>query len=119
MKFKTDENLPVEAAATLREFGFDADTVRDENLSGAEDRLIAARARSEGRILITLDLDFANIHAYPPDQHAGIIVLRLHAQDKATVISYVRRTAAALGRRSPVGELWIVQSDRIRFRHGN
>jgi predicted nuclease of predicted toxin-antitoxin system len=94
VKFKTDENLPVEAAATLREFGFDAETVWDEDLSGADDRVIAARTQSEGRILLTLDLDFANIHAYPPDQHAGIIVHGSRTQDKVTVVAYVRRIAA-------------------------
>ncbi len=119
MKFKTDENLPIEAAAALRELGFDAETVWDENLSGADDRVIAARVQREGRILVTLDFDFANIHSYPPDQHAGIIVLRLSTQDKSTAVSYVRRMAAALARRSPVGELWIVQKDRIRFRRGS
>ena len=48
MKFKTDENLPVEAAAALREFGFEAETVWDEDLSGAADSVIAARVQSEG-----------------------------------------------------------------------
>ena len=119
MKFKTDENLPLEASAVLRERGFDAETVWDEDLSGAEDRVIAARVQSEGRILLTLDLDFANIQAYPPDQYAGIIVLRLERQDKATVVAYVARIAAALGQRSPIGEPWIVQKDRIRFRAGS
>ena len=60
MKFKTNENLPLEASAVLRERGFDAETVWDEDLSGAEDRVIAARVKSQGRILLTLDLDFAN-----------------------------------------------------------
>jgi predicted nuclease of predicted toxin-antitoxin system len=119
VKFKTDENLPLEAAATLRESGFDVATVLDENLSGSDDQVIAARVRSEDRILLTLDLDFANIQAYPPHEHPGIIVLRLKSQDKATVIAYVRRMAAALDRRSPVGELWIVEQNRIRFRHGS
>ena len=77
MKFKTDENLPVEAAATLRNAGFDVETVPEENLSGLDDETIVARVRGEGRVLLTLDLDFANIRAYPPDQHPGIIVLRL------------------------------------------
>ena len=49
MKFKTDENLPLEASAVLRERGFDAETVWDEDLSGAKDRVIAARVRTEGR----------------------------------------------------------------------
>lgn len=111
-----DENLPAEAAAALRECGFDAETVWDESLAGSDDEGIAARVRSEGRILLTLDLDFANIRAYPPDQYPGIIVLRLKSQDKASVVAYVRRIAAALEERSPNGELWIVEGDRIRFR---
>ena len=118
MRFKTDENLPAEAAATLRECGFEAETVWDEGLVGSADEGIAARVRSEGRVLLTLDLDFADIRAYPPDQYAGIIVLRLKSQDKGTVVSYVRRTAVALQLRRPVGELWIVEGDRIRFRRG-
>ena len=119
MKFKTDENLPEEAAVTLRESGLDAETAWDEKLSGSDDDVIALRLRHEGRILLTLDLDFANIQAYPPQQHPGIIVLRLKRQDKPTVVAYVRRVALAVNRRSPVGELWIVENDRIRFRHGS
>ena len=59
---------------------------------------------------MTLDLDFAN---------SGIIVLRLKHQDKTTVLSYVRRLATALANRSPQGELWIIDGNRIRFRLGS
>jgi hypothetical protein len=69
-------------------------------------------------VLVTLDLDFANIQAYPPDRHAGIIVLRPNRQDKPAVVALLRRIVAVLQQRSPVGELWIVQHDRIRFRQG-
>lgn len=41
MKFKIDENLPAEAAEILRDAGFVADTVGDEDLSGADDETIA------------------------------------------------------------------------------
>ncbi len=116
MRIKTDENLPAEVAATLRECGLDTETVWDESLAGSDDERIASQVRSEGRVLLTLDLDFANIRAYPPDQYPGIIVLRLKSQDKTSVIAYVRRIAAALEERSPSGELWIVEGDRIRFR---
>ena len=118
MKFKTDENLPVEAAAILREAGFDVETVWDEALSGAADEIIPARVKTECRILITLDLDFANIKAYPPDRHAGIVILRPKTQDKSTVVAYIRKLVAVLQHRSPSGQLWIVQRDRIRFRQG-
>ncbi len=119
MKFKTDENLPAEAAAVLRESGLDAETVWDESLSGAADEVIAARTRVEGRILVTLDLDFADIRSYAPREHPGIIVLRLKHQDKVTVTSYMRRISTAVARRSPAGELWIVEYDRIRCREAS
>jgi predicted nuclease of predicted toxin-antitoxin system len=119
VNFKIDENLPAEAAEILRSIGFVADTVADENLSGAEDETVATASRSEGRILVTLDLDFANIRAYPPGEHTGIIVLRVKRQDRATVLGYVRRLATALARRNPSGELWILEGNRIRFRQGN
>ena len=76
MKLKIDENLPGECAEILRDGGFEADRVADERLTGAEDSAIAVRSQAEGRVLITLDLDFANIRAYPPAEYAGIIVLR-------------------------------------------
>ena len=89
MKFKTDENLPLEAATTLRELGFDVETVWDERLSGAADATVASRLAQEARVLITLDLDFANIRAYPPERYAGIVVLRPKTQDKPTVVAYI------------------------------
>lgn len=118
MKFKTDENLPMEAAVVFREAGHEADTVWDESLAGADDVTIARRVLAEGRILVTSDLDFANVRAYPPDEHPGIIVLRLKQQDKANAVAVLKRVAVALSIRNPEGELWIVEEDRIRFRQG-
>ena len=65
MRFKVDENLPVEIAQSLRESGHDAQTVPDEGLGGAEDETISARCLAEDRALVTLDLDFENIKILP------------------------------------------------------
>jgi predicted nuclease of predicted toxin-antitoxin system len=119
VRFKIDENLPAEAAEILKSAGFDAHTVADEDLAGAHDETVADASRSEARILVTLNLDFANIRAYPPGEHAGIVVLRVKHQDKVTVLIYLRRLIMALARRSPSGELWIVDGNRIRFRQGS
>lgn len=102
----------------LREAGFDAETVWDESLNGSDDGTISNRARSERRILVTMDLDFANIHAYPPEIYPGLIVLRLRSQDKLNVEAVMRRVVLALRLRSPREELWIVEEDRIRYRQG-
>jgi predicted nuclease of predicted toxin-antitoxin system len=119
VKFKTDENLALEAASILRESGFPCETVWDEGLSGAADQTIAARIQEEGPLLVTLDLEFSNIQAYPPDQYIGIIVLRPKTQDKATVIAYIHKLITLLRERTPAGELWIVQRDRIRVRQAD
>jgi predicted nuclease of predicted toxin-antitoxin system len=108
LKFKIDENLPVEVVS---EYG------HGTNPSQApQTKLVLARAGVESRVLLTLDLDFANIRTYPPAEHSGIIVLRLRAQDKMAVVGYVRRLAAAIQRQSSRGELWILERDRIRIR---
>ena len=116
MKFKIDENLPVEAAVVLRDCGFEADTVGDESLTGVDYETLAISVRADQRILVTLDLDFANIRAYPPDEYAGIVVLRPKTQEKPTLIAYTRRLAMILAGRDPSGELWIVGPDRLRVR---
>lgn len=116
MNFKVDENLPAECAALLRDAGFGADTVAEEDSAGADDTAIALSIRTEGRVLITLDLDFANIQAYSPSTYSGIIVLRLKRQDRHAVLGLVLRIVSALKMRLPAGDLWIVEPDRIRFR---
>ncbi len=116
MKFKVDENLPAEHAAILREAGHEADTVADQKLSGADDSELSQRCQSEDRILLTLDLDFANVQAYPPKSHSGIVVFRSSTQDKTTLISLLKRMLPVLARRSPKRQLWIVEQDRIRYR---
>jgi predicted nuclease of predicted toxin-antitoxin system len=115
VKLKIDENLPEEAAVAFREFGFDVETVADEDLSGADDESPAQHTKAEGRVFVTLDLDFANIWVYPPNEHAGIIVMRLKMQDKDTIVTYIRRLSFVLAQRNPNGELWIVERNRIRF----
>jgi predicted nuclease of predicted toxin-antitoxin system len=116
LRFKIDENLPTEIASILREAGFEAATVAEETLSGATDSVLLDRCRAERRVLVTLDLDFANAQAHPPGTHSGTIVFRCKSQDKLVLISVMRRLLPVLNRRSPEGYLWIVQPDRIRYR---
>jgi predicted nuclease of predicted toxin-antitoxin system len=116
LKFKIDENLPQEYAEILQEAGYSADTVSDEGLSGSADPIVFATCQFEGRILITLDLDFSNLTVYPPSTHHGIIVIRSKAQDKPTLIALFRRLVPLLNQRRPDGELWIAGPEQIRFR---
>ena len=91
MRFKVDENLPAEAADLLRGAGYDAATVIEERLGGQPDLEIASLCQTENRALITLDMDFADIHTYPPETFCGLIVLRLRRQDKPHVMEILSR----------------------------
>jgi predicted nuclease of predicted toxin-antitoxin system len=115
MKFKGDENLPAEVVALLRYAGHDAHSVLDEDLGGTSDTSLAEVCRKEGRILLTLDLDFADIHAFPPGSHPGIVVLRLRRQDKKTVLGIIPRILELLKREAVNGRLWIVDEVRTRI----
>jgi predicted nuclease of predicted toxin-antitoxin system len=116
MRFKTDENLPDELAQALREAGWDAFSVGEQRLGGSADPQIAAICIAEHRTLITLDVGFGNIKAHPPQQHAGIIVLRPARQDKPAVLALGARLIDALRLRTIGGELWVVDDERIRIR---
>ena len=61
IKFKIDENLPIEFVEILQEYGYDAMTVHQQKLKGEKDPILLEICQQEGRILVTLDLDFANI----------------------------------------------------------
>jgi predicted nuclease of predicted toxin-antitoxin system len=116
MKFKIDENLPVDLAILLRGNGHDAETVYDEELVGASDPDIVARCQAEGRAVVTFDSDFSDIRAYPPDQYRGIVVLRLKRQDRDHVVTTFKRLLPVFETEDVEGRLWIVDEDRIRIR---
>jgi predicted nuclease of predicted toxin-antitoxin system len=99
MRFKVDENLPREATALLLSAGHDAMSVLDQRLGGTPDPDLYAICQQEDRVLMTLDLDFSNIRAYPPGESAGIIVLRPGNQDKPTVLQTIDRLLPLLDRR--------------------
>lgn len=112
---KLDGNVPDSVATVLRVAGHDVALARDEQLGGADDERLLGVATSEGRVLVTLDLDFTDIRRHPPQAAAGIVVFRLHAQTLAAM----RRAATSCGgllHREPVaGRLWVLDESRLRI----
>jgi len=116
MRFKVDENLPVEAAEALRQAGHDAATVLEQKHGGSPDTELADLCQREGRSLVTLDMDFADIRAYPPAEYPGLIVLRLRQQDKPHVLNVLTRLTKLFGQEPLDRHLWIVDEKRVRIR---
>ena len=93
MKLKLDVNLPAPAAASLRARGYDADTVRDEGLGGSPDQTVWDAAQSEGRFLVTQDLDFSDTRRFAPGSHHGILLVRLPGDERGYSRQCVSRPA--------------------------
>ena len=72
---------------------------------------------AEDRVLVSLDAEFADIRAYPPDDLPGIIVLRVKSQAKAHVLEVFRRLLPLIVTEPLRHHLWIAEEDRIRI-HG-
>jgi predicted nuclease of predicted toxin-antitoxin system len=116
MKFKIDQNLPIEAADLLVSAGHDAMTVYQQSLGGAPDERIVDVCNSEGRILVTADLDLSDIRQYPPTHTPGYMVLRLPRQSKQALLDLLTKALPMLATHPITGRLWIVESERIRIR---
>ena len=91
MQFKIDENLHDDIAQLLAKAGHDAKTVHDEGLRGSDDAVLVRHCVAEARVIVTLDLDFADIRAFPPASGAGMIVLRVRNQSRQHILDVLTR----------------------------
>ena len=116
MQFKLDENLGDRGLKRLRDAGHDVMTVREQQLCGQPDFRVIDVCTAEKRCLITLDTDFADTLTYPPEEYAGIILLRLPKKPVLSDIDVAVNTVVeALNRGANItGKLWVVRQTTIR-----
>jgi predicted nuclease of predicted toxin-antitoxin system len=116
LRFKLDENLPRRAEPALRDLGHDVETAISEGLAGASDPVLLAACTAEDRVLITLDLDFADIRAYAPGTHRGIWVLRPAEQTFNAILALVLAGVRLSEVERTAGQLWVIDERRVRIR---
>lgn len=116
VRFKLDENVPRDAVDLFRDAGHSVHTVFDERLGGETDSRIFEACQREERILVTFDLDFADIRRYPPATHAGVWVLRPPIQDVKSTLSLLKGAFVVLASEPASKRLWIIGRERIRIR---
>jgi predicted nuclease of predicted toxin-antitoxin system len=115
VKFKLDENLGTRTQQLFRAAGHETATVGSQRLCGTPDTHLYEVCRLEGRCLVTLDTDFADIRRFPPQDAAGVVVLRLPRNPTLPVIeSLVSTFLGAIDERPLAGRLWLVEPGRIR-----
>lgn len=118
MRFLVDANLPRSLVDLISRLNHQVEFVRDVGMSDAPDSAVAERAQKTGAILLTRDLDFADIRNYPPERYPGIVVLRLPDDVVAAeIVSVAERFLREASFASQISaRLAIVERDRVRFR---
>ncbi len=116
MKIKLDENISRHLKPNLQQTGHDIFTAADEGLLGKSDLEVGAAAKSEGMILFTFDLEFADLRKFPPGTHPGIILFRPQSMGPLAtnpfIVNFVKETDMA-----PLsGCTVIVDPTRVRIR---
>lgn len=116
MKLKLDENLSRYLKQTLSALQHDVITVADENLLSQPDTVVGAAANGEGRILLTLDLEFADLRKYPPGSHPGIILFRPRSFGPLAVNRFVEDFVRDTDLVLVTGCVVVVDPGRVRVR---
>jgi predicted nuclease of predicted toxin-antitoxin system len=116
VRVKLDEDVPLRVQALLLAHGHEAATVRAEGLGGASDARVIEAARAEERMLISLDLGFADVRRYPPGQPPGIVVVRLRERAARPVERVLGEFLAGYRLEHLAGFTIIVEPGRVRVR---
>jgi predicted nuclease of predicted toxin-antitoxin system len=77
MKFLGDMGISPRTIALLRDHGYDSIHLIEQNLERMTDPNILEKARQEERILLTVDLDFAQLLAISGESLPSVILFRL------------------------------------------
>jgi len=89
--FLTNENISPESADFLERLGYPCRSLRRDGPRGIPDTEVVALAKSEGRVILTHDLDFGEIYYHAEQGQIGILVLRLRYQTVEVVNDTLER----------------------------
>jgi predicted nuclease of predicted toxin-antitoxin system len=119
VKLLLDHCVPNRVAELLTAAGHEVVRLRDCLPTDSPDPIVIGKADELDAVLVSLNGDFADITAYPPANHHGIVALQIRNRPE-TVIPITQRLVAYLNhhpeRRELDGKLLLVEAHRIRVR---
>jgi len=116
MRFLIDMNLGTEVAVWLRTQGHDAVHLRELGLQELGDQAVLAKAMAEKRVVLTFDLDFADIATAAGEARVAVILFRLRSAETARIIDRLRAVLTSAARALETGAVVIVEEARVRIR---
>ena len=112
-----DQGLPRSAASLLRDEGWDVVHAGDIGLSRATDREILDFARTEERVIITLDSDFHTILAVTNASSPSVIRIRLEGLRGPDLALLIKRIWPKVEPQLKKGAMVTVSESAIRIRN--
>jgi predicted nuclease of predicted toxin-antitoxin system len=116
MRFLADMGLAQSTVAFLRAQGHDAVHLRDQGLQQLEDIEIVQKARAEGRVILTHDLDFGRIVALGGARVPSMITFRLSDMRPSQVNQFLITVLERFTEQLEMGALVSVTDGGIRVR---
>lgn len=116
MKFLLDMGISPEAGEFLRGLGFEAVHLHEEGLDTLPDPLILEKAREQGFVLLTHDLDFPELVAASGAVLPSVIVFRLRNMRPESVSSHLQRAIGQARQELEQGAIVSVTEGLLRIR---
>jgi predicted nuclease of predicted toxin-antitoxin system len=116
MRFLADAGISPKTVQYLRRAGHDVVQVRDLAMQRASDKSIADRARADGRIVLTFDLDFGAVLALGVVDRPSVVIFRLSDERAEAVNQRLEAVLSEQGRALESGALVLVEDVRYRMR---
>lgn len=116
MRLLLDQGLPRSAAPLLCEAGIDTLHVGEIGYSTAEDAEILSRARTDDRVVVTLDADFHSLLAHSGATSPSVIRIRIEGLRADPLARLLRTVCTQTQEDLAHGAVVTVQEGRVRVR---
>ena len=116
MRFLADAGISPKTVEFLRRHGHNAIHVRELAMQRAADRLLAEKARTDNRILLTFDLDFGAILALGVIDRPSVVIFRLANETADSVNQRLEVVLSEQAEALESGALILVEDARYRIR---
>ena len=116
MRFLVDMGISPRTAAFLRSLGHDAVHLYEQDLGRLSDPTILQKARDEGRVLLTHDLDFGELMAASGAELPSVVIFRLRDMRPELVNAYLDKVVAEHQEMLEQGVIVSVSERQIRLR---
>jgi predicted nuclease of predicted toxin-antitoxin system len=111
-----DQCVPNKFQRIIQLWGYQADLLSQHIAIESTDKAVIELAQKLDAVLLTIDLDFANILDYPPADYEGIVVMRYDIMDESDVLNSLKQALTDLYRDDLRHVLVIVEAHRYRIR---